>query len=376
MPPIYSPSRRQFLQMVGAGSALVATGGLTGCGAPDSDGADSADSSKPAEGGDLGSTLTLATWPNYDDPALLERFKSETGVSVNVQVYGSTEEMEALLRAGNSGIDIAVPSQYAIPGWRTDTLIEPLDYALLGGPDLSAWNPLVTNQAFDPENKYTIPKHWGTTGMLYSPEDVGQELTSWAQYFEIGPALDRRCQIVDHQISSLGSAAAGLGYDFNTIDPTELGEVEAYLKSIKSKLFAISSDIQPGIRNGDSWMTIAWTGDGIQVIRDKPELKYAIATDGGEVWTDSWSIAADAPHRSAAYAFLKFMLIPEVAAKNIDFTLFPHCDPAVNELVSPEVRNNTTVYPPDSAIEVLSFASTETYNSPLRAETWSRIKSS
>ena len=83
-------------------------------------------------------------------------------------------------------------------------------------------------------------------------------------------------------------------------------------------------------------MSIAWTGDGIQVIRDKPEMKYKIGTDGGEIWTDSWSVAADAPHKAAAYAFLKFMVKPENAAKNADFILFPSADPAVTELVSAE----------------------------------------
>ena len=81
-------------------------------------------------------------------------------------------------------------------------------------------------------------------------------------------------------------------------------------------------------------MSIAWTGDGIQVIRDKPEMKYKIGTDGGEIWTDSWSVAADAPHKAAAYAFLKFMVKPENAAKNADFILFPSADPAVTELCS------------------------------------------
>mgnify|MGYP002336311092 CR=1 FL=1 len=39
--------------------------------------------------------------------------------------------MEAKIRAGNSGIDVVVPSNYAIEGWVADNLIEPLDYAQL-----------------------------------------------------------------------------------------------------------------------------------------------------------------------------------------------------------------------------------------------------
>src|SRR5690606_33144490 len=128
------PSRRQVLQWIGAGSALAAAGGLAACAPPSSSAAPDT-SGGGGGGGDLGSTMTLATWPNYDDPAMIQKFTDETGVTVNVQVYGSTEEMEALLRAGNSGIDVAVPSQYAIPGWIEDKLIEPLDLEAMGNPD-------------------------------------------------------------------------------------------------------------------------------------------------------------------------------------------------------------------------------------------------
>jgi len=118
---------------------------------------------------DLGDTLNIATWPNYDDPETIKKFTAETGVNVNVSVFGSTEEMEALLRAGNSGFDIVVPTHYAVPGWIEDGLIEALDYAKLGNPDLSAWNPLFIDKSFDPGNRYTIPKNWGTTGIIYAP---------------------------------------------------------------------------------------------------------------------------------------------------------------------------------------------------------------
>ena len=195
MPPVYHPSRREVLRWIGAGSALAATAGLAAC-APSASSSAAPDQSAGGGGGDLGSTMTLATWPNYDDPKMLDQFAQETGVTVNVQVYGSTEEMEALLRAGNSGIDVAVPSQYAIPGWIEDKLIEPLDKSALGDPDFSAWNAMVTNQPFDPGNKYTFPKLWGTTGMLLlAPDRAGTHDVAGVLRHRVqpGPALpDRR----------------------------------------------------------------------------------------------------------------------------------------------------------------------------------------
>ncbi len=326
----------------------------------------------------LGDTLNLATWPNYHSPDTLQQFTDATGVAINMTVYGSTEEMEAKLRAGNSGIDVVVPSNYAVQGWTADGLIEPLDYSKLPGVDLSTWDPLFVDQEFDPANTFTIPKNWGTTGIAYRTDKMDPPPTSWKEFFEMaGGAAGGKTVIVDHQISSLGSAAVSMGYGFNTIDPTELAAVEQMLVGLKPQLYAITSDVQPPLRNYDSWQTIAWTGDGVQVVRDNPDsAAYVVPSDGGELWVDSWSIAADAPHRDAAYAYLDFILQPQMSAIDTEFCLFPHANPAVLPLLSPDVANNPVIYPPADLLQKLTFATAEVYNSPLRAETWARIKSS
>lgn len=361
---------------------LAATGlmvVLTGCAPPTSEGV--AASAAPtgatdAGDGELGDTLTIATWPNYHDEDTLARFSEETGVDVEINVYGSTEEMEALLRAGDSGIDIAVPTHYAVPGWIEDGLIQPLDHSRLGDVDLTDWNPLFVDQDFDPGNQYSIPKNWGTTGIIHAPE-VEEPVTSWKDFFERSAEnLEGRAVIVDHQISSLGSAAVALGYDLNTTDPDELAEIEQMLIDLKPHLWAITSDVQPPLRNGDSWASIAWTGDGVQVERDNPDFTYVIPEDGGELWVDNWTIAADAPHANAAHAFLEFILRPENSAADTEFSLFPHANPAVLDVLSEDVAENAVIYPDQSAIERMTLSSAEAYNSEARAETWARIKSS
>ncbi|HET6379768.1 MAG TPA: spermidine/putrescine ABC transporter substrate-binding protein [candidate division Zixibacteria bacterium] len=363
--------RRRFLTLSGSSLAMAA---LAACAPPGT----SPRSSGGGGGGSLGDTLNIATWPNYHDQATLDKFTAETGVQVNIGVYGSTEEMEAKIRAGNSGLDIAVPSNYAVKGWTSDGLIEELDYAKLPSVNLADWNPLFVDQEFDPGNKYTIPKNWGTTGIAFRTDRVTSPPSSWAEFFEMaGDEVSGKTVIVDHQISSLGSAAVALGYGFNTIDKAELADIEEMLTELKPKLFAITSDVQPPLRNYDSWMTIAWTGDGVQVVRDNPDTaKYIIASDGGELWVDSWSVVADAPHREAAYAFLDFILKPENSAADTNFCLFPHANPAVKDLVDEEVANNEVIYPPDEQLQKLTFATADAYNSPLRAETWARIKAS
>jgi spermidine/putrescine transport system substrate-binding protein len=371
-------SRRHFLAGAGMGLGAVA---LAAC-APAPAGTSGTSAAPSAggsagTGGDLGDTLNLATWPNYHDQAVLDEFTAQTGVAINVAVYGSTEEMEAKIRAGNSGIDVVVPSNYAIEGWVADGLIEPIDYGRLPNFVREDWNALFMDQAFDPGNTHSIPKNWGTTGIAYRSSQVTEPVTTWAQFFELaGTTYEGKTLIVDHQISSFGSAAVAMGYSLNTIDPTEMAAVEAMLTELKPKLFAISSDVQPPLRNLDTWLSIAWTGDGVQVGRDNEDARYVVAEDGGELWIDSYTVPADAPHKDAAYAFLDYILQPEQAARETEFCLFPHANDKATALLSPEVRENEVIYPPEAALGNLEYAVNATYNSPERAEAWARIKAS
>jgi len=381
-------TRRGFLVGTGAGLGALA---LAGCApsaasappattapsaaAPSGGASPSASASASAA---LGDSMTLATWPNYHDPAVLEDFTSATGVAINVQVFGSTEEMEAKIRAGNSGIDVVVPSNYAIEGWVKDTLIEPLDYAKLPDFKKEDWNPLFMDQAFDKGNVVSIPKNWGTTGIAFWSSKVSPALTSWKEFFQAaGSTYKGKALIVDHQISSFGSAAVAMGYSLNTIDPTEMAAVEQMLTALKPQLFAISSDVQPPLRAKDTWLSVAWTGDGVQVVRDNPDdAKYVVASDGGELWIDSYTVAADAPHRDAAYAFLDYVTQPEQAARETMFCLFPHANDKATAMVDPAVKDNPVIYPAPDSLTKLEYAVNATYNSPERAEAWARIKAS
>lgn len=368
-------SRRRFL---GAAALGTASAVLAACAPAGSSSAPSASGvSGGAGGADLGDTLNLATWPNYHDPDVIKAFTDRTKVNVNVQVFGSTEEMEAKLRAGNSGIDVVVPSNYAVQGWVKDKLIEPLDYRRLPSFVRGDWNDLFMDQAFDPGNTFSLPKNWGTTGIAYRSSKVSDEISSWKQFFELaGTKYAGRGVIVDHQISSIGSAAVALGYSFNAISEAELAAIEKMLTALKPKLYAISSDVQPPLRNLDSWLSIAWTGDGVQVSRDNEDAHYVVAEDGGELWIDSFTVAADAPHKDAAYAFLDYITHPENAAKETEFCLFPHANDKATALLPAEIRDNQVIYPSPDRLKKLEYASSETYNSPLRAETWARIKAS
>jgi spermidine/putrescine transport system substrate-binding protein len=360
-----SVSRRHFLQVTGLGLAAAVLGRQTGLfGSP------------AYAAGDLGTQMSIATWPNYHDPATFDAFTAKTGVAVEVNVFGSNEEMLAKLQAGASGWDLFVPTNYTISTYQKLGLIDQLDLAKLPNFSPSTENQRFTHEGAIDGKTYAVPKNWGTTGIAFNASKIKSPVTSWKDFFDLAQGeADGRVMVHDYQLTTIGSALVALGYGFNSIAADELAKAEALLIKVKPHLFAINSDYQPSMRATDAWMTMCWTNDGAQLNRDVPEIKFVLGKDGGEIWCDFYAIPKDAPNKPAAYALLDYFMTPDVAVKEHIFNGAPTTDSRVMALLPKDVTSNLIVYPDEASLTPLEFGAAVTLTDPGRAEVMARFKS-
>lgn len=324
----------------------------------------------------IGDRVALATWPNYHDPANFEAFTAATGAEVQVNVFGSNEEMLAKLQAGGSGWDVFVPTNYTITTYVEQDLIQPIDIARLPNFDAASFDPRFAGPGTVNDTLYALSKNWGTTGFAVNTTQTGGTTpTTWKEFWDLTKTtFSGRTMVHDYQLTTIGNALKYFGYSFNSIDPKELADAEALLMEAKPHLFAISSDYQPSMRSGDAWMTICWTGDGKQMNRDMPEIVYVVAKEGGELWSDFYAIPKSAERVDAAYALIDFLLTPEINAKEALFHGYPVADARVNALLPAEVLNDPILYPAAELLNALEFGAAATLTDPARAELMARFK--
>ena len=122
-----SVTRRHFLGVTGLGLATSVLASAVPGLRP----------SRAFAAGELGDTLNFTTWPNYFAQENFDKFTADTGVAINVSVFGSNEEMLAKLQAGGTGWDVFVPTNYTISTYKDLDLIEPLDLSRLPNFDPS-----------------------------------------------------------------------------------------------------------------------------------------------------------------------------------------------------------------------------------------------
>lgn len=359
-----SITKRHFLRTTGLGFATIVLGRELGLG------------SNAYAASNLGKKMSLATWPNYHDPANFEAFTKATGVAVAVNVFGSNEEMLAKMQAGGSGWDVFVPTNYTISTYVKLGLIEPLDLKRIPNFDAAQNDGKFTSQGVINGKTYAVPKNWGTTGFAVNTAKLKKPMSTWKDFWNSTMnEASGRVVVHDYQLTTIGNALKYFGYSFNSVDPKELARAEELLIKVKPHLFAISSDYQPAMRAGDAWMTMCWTGDGTQLNKDKPDIKYILGKEGGEIWSDFFAIPKDSNNKAAAYALINFLQNPTINAKEVMAHGYPTADARVNKLLPKSILENPIVYPAKDLLTPLEFGAAATLTNPLRAEIMARFKS-
>ncbi len=360
-------TRRQFLGVTGLGAATAVLAGAMPGLIP----------RKTWAAEDVGDRVILATWPNYHDEANFEKFTEMTGAAVQVNVFGSNEEMLAKLQAGGSGWDVFVPTNYTITTYVEADLIEPLELSMLSNYDASAFEPRFSDAGTVNDKVYAVPKNWGTTGYVVDTSHVkGDTPTTWKEFWDLSMTdFSGRTMVHDYQLTTIGNALKYFGYSFNSIDTKELADAEKLLLDVKPHLFAINSDYQPPLRNGDAWMSMCWTGDGKQLNTDIPSMAYVIGSEGGEIWSDYYAVPKSAPHRDAGYALINFLIDPTVNAAEVLAHGYPVADSRTNALLPKELLEDPILYPAQELLNALEFGAAATLTDPNRAELLARFKS-
>jgi spermidine/putrescine transport system substrate-binding protein len=320
----------------------------------------------------LSGTVNLVTWPNYAVQENLDSFSAKTGVKVNVIVGSSTGEFQAKMQIGSTGWDVLVANNLSVPVFKQLNLIQEIDTKRLPNFDIGSVGKRYMGPGLVEGKVCGIPKDWGTSGFVVNSEKA-QAPTSWKEFFDLamGP-LSGRVIIPDEQLSAIGCALKYFGYPFGSVDAKQLADAEKLLMQVKPHLFAINTDYQPPMRNGDAWLAAAWSGDAMQLNRDNKKMVYGFGKEGNEIWGDYYMIPQDTQNPDAAYALLDFLLTPENNKKEIVFTGYASTDSRTDALLPKEILDNPIIYPPSTV--PFEFNTSAAMIDAGRAEIYARFK--
>ncbi len=136
-----------------------------------------------------------------------------------------------------------------------------------------------------------------------------------------------------------------------------------------------SSDFANLLAAGDVDLAHGWNGELAEVVAKDPQrFAYVVPKEGATLWIDSLAIPAGARNLDAAYAFLDFVLEPEIAARIVNAVHYAGANRAALERIDPAIRNDPAIYPPKEVLDRCELIEDLGEVTPLLDELWTEIK--
>ena len=266
-------------------------------------------------------TLRLLTWGGYAPEKVVEMFKAETGITVEV-TNSNNEEMISKLRAtGGAGFDLAQPSQDRITSAQAEyDIYKPINLSKIDATQMitSMLEGTKKNTALNGK-VYGVPHVWGTSALTVNTAKAG----------DIKDYLDLCNPKYAGKVTYRMKRPTLIAFAFSMgMDPfAAYGDKAKYqeiLDKVQAKLIECKPNVKAYWSGGDALINLirsdevvaamAWDGSGWKVHAEKPEVKTIAPTSGALGWIDTFALPKKTKAEDAAYKWINFVMQPKIAA--------------------------------------------------------------
>ena len=335
--------------------------------------------------------LHVYNWSDYIAPDTIANFEKESGIKVVYDVFDSNETLEAKLLAGKSGYDIVVPSNSFLAKQIKAGVYQELDKSKLSNYDNLNKSLLKAVSVSDPDNKHAFPYMWGSMGIGYNPEKVKaalgvDKIDSWDVLMKpenIAKLKSCGVSFLDSPTEMLPVALHYLGLPTDTTKKADLKQAEDLFMKIRPSIgYFHSSKYISDLANGNICVAVGYSGDIEQAktraaeAGGKVKIAYDIPKEGAGSFFDMVAIPKDAENVDAAYAFMNYLLKPDVMAAITNSVRFPNGNEKATALVDKDITSDPGIYP-SAEVQSKLYAIADMPAATQREMTrsWTKIKS-
>lgn len=311
---------------------------------------------------------------NIDEETVKE-FEKQYGIKVNIETFDDMETMYQKISKGGVKYDVILVSDALMPRMIKNNLVQELNKDNI--PNISQMDEDYLNLEIDPGNKYSVPYMFGTVGLIYNKDVVTEEVDSWDILWN--EKYKDKIFMFDTYRDTIGVALKKLGYSLNSTDPKEVEEAKELLlnqRNLVNPIYGVDNGTVM-IPAGESDINMIWSGEGLNLQDEYPNLVYVVPKEGANFWIDSLCIPYNAENVEGAEKFINFVSDKESAlriADEIGYTT-PNREARLEQ--PEEIRNNPNAYMPKEIMDRCEiYADFPSDVKKLYDEAWIKIKSS
>ena len=285
---------------------------------------------------------------NIDDETIKE-FEQKYNIKVNMETFDDMEAMYSKVKSGAGKYDVILVSDALMPRMIEQKLIQKINKDNI--PNISQMDEDYLNLDIDPNNQYSVPYMFGTVGLIYNKDVVKEEVTSWDILWD--EKYKDKIFMFDTYRDTIGVALKKLGYSLNSTDEKEVEEAKELLleqRKLVDPIYGVDNGTTM-IPAGESDINMIWSGEGLNLQDENPNLVYVVPKEGANFWIDSLCIPSNAKNVSGAEKFINFVSDKESALRIADEIGYTTPNKEARLEQPEEVRNNPNAYMPKEIMD-------------------------
>ena len=266
-------------------------------------------------------------------------------IDVNYSEYASNEELYSKLSNGGLVVDLIIPSDYMIARMIEEDMLLELDFDNI--PNYTNVMETYKNQAYDPENKYSVPYTWGTVGIIYNSKFVDEaDVTGWDLLWNEKYA--GQILMFDNSRDAFGIAQYKLGIDVNTTDEAELQQcADALAQQRPFVQQYVMDQVYAKMEEGNAWIAPYYAGDAMMMMENNPDLRFYLPEEQAfNLFIDAMCIPTCCQEKEAAELFINFMCDPEISGANMDYICYGSPIDGATAYMEEYLAQSEVIYPP------------------------------
>jgi len=336
--------------------------------------------------------LKVTNWGEYIAEDTIENFEKEYGIKVIYDPYDSAESIDAKLLAGNSGYDVVSHAGSDTARLIKAGIIAPLDMSKLD--NVKHIDPAIMDQLsseWDPGNQHFVPYMWGTHGVTYN-EALVKETYPDAPIGSMDMVFDpahmkelSKCGVsfLDSPGDIIPMALAHMGLDPNSTNSEDYKKVGEMLAEIRPYIKTFDNYAYQRMPQKEFCVSTTWGPDGLLAMSGAEEADTGVVLDfflpegdrKAQLWIDGWLIPADAANKEDAHLFLNYMMRPEVAANDSNYTWYATANMTAKPMVDEAVTSSPAAFPTsDQVAKMYTSAVLPPKVERLQTRTWTDFK--
>ena len=279
-------------------------------------------------------SVNVFAWQDYIQPNIAEKFTADTGITLNLTTYGSNDEAASTLAAnGGKGFDVIMPSitnraQYESPDAPNGIFLAPIDEtkANLDAVIPSFLRDSVQLGATKDGNRYLIPFDWGTEGItlnrgaldiadadisygdMWRPEAAGAAaFRQKSGIVGVGLYLDATGEVPSNRMLDVYKSEEDARRVWGAVTQWMLERKGNFGAFWNNATEATAAFKEAGCVVGQTWDTT-----GLLLNREDADYVFRAPKEGIITWLDSIGVPSGIENVDQGYAFINFLLTPEV----------------------------------------------------------------